>query len=209
MNMSKFIYFCLLVSSTTLFPWLLVEKVHADPIISTKVTFTTRTIPKDTAIVVQFSETYQLDAGVDQVIPLTALLVAPIQDEAGNIIVPAGYPVAVEIFTGNRTVKLSANQLLVNGKLVSISASSKTIPGYTVTAISGNDKGIALGGTMGTIFSGAVSVFGGSTNDTLNVGTGAAIIGNIIGLFSPTEVSIVTINKGTMYMMALDSDIYY
>ncbi|ALF51600.1 hypothetical protein ACX27_00085 [Nostoc piscinale CENA21] len=165
-------------------------------------------IPQDTAIIVAFPAPVTIDVGQKKDYPLTLPLASAIKDAQGNIIAPENTPVSIILKPKEGGAKIIAQSLVINGKIVTIKASSQVIPGTTITHVRANDKAIENGSVWGRI--------GGSTLGFLSQGDpeqfdrGAMLgsaVGLLTGLRSAENTRIVQIPQSSVYVLSLEAPI--
>lgn len=165
-------------------------------------------IPQDTAIIVSFPASVTVDVGQKKDYPLTLPLASAIKDNQGNVVAPENTPVTITIKPIDGGAKIIAQSLVVNGRIVSIKASSQIIPGTTITHMRANDKAVENGSVWGRI--------GGSTLGFLSQGDpeqfdrGAMLgsaVGIISGLRSAENTRIVQIPQSSVYVLSLEAPI--
>ncbi|MBK1986315.1 hypothetical protein A0J48_001895 [Sphaerospermopsis aphanizomenoides BCCUSP55] len=173
------------------------------PVVSQEIT-----IPQDTAIIVSFPAPVTVDVGQKKDYPLTVPLSSAIKDAQGNVIAPENTPVTIVLKPAEGGAKIVAQSLVVNGKIVTIKASSQIIPGTTITHKRANDKAVENGSIWGRI--------GGSTLGFLNQGDpdkfdqGAMLgsaVGLVSGLRSAENTRVVQIPQSSVYVLSLDAPI--
>ncbi|MBW4556107.1 MAG: hypothetical protein KME59_09230 [Trichormus sp. ATA11-4-KO1] len=166
------------------------------------------TVPQDTAIIVSFPAPVTIDVGQKKDYPLTVPLANAIQDAQGNTIASENTPVTIVLQPTDGGAKIVAQSLVINGRIVSIKASSQTIPGTTITHKRANDKAVENGSIWGRI--------GGSTLGFLNQGDpdqfdrGAMLgsaVGLISGLRSAENTRVVQIPQSSVYVLSLEAPI--
>ncbi|MBH8573806.1 hypothetical protein I8752_12395 [Nostocaceae cyanobacterium CENA369] len=165
-------------------------------------------IPQDTAIIISFPASITIDVGQKKDYPLTVPLANAIKDAQGNTIAAENTPVTIVLKPTDGGAKIVAQSLVINGRIVSIKASSQTIPGTTITHKRANDKAVENGSIWGRI--------GGSTLGFLNQGDPdefdrGAMLGSAVGLLagmrSPENTRIVQIPQSSVYVLSLESPI--
>ncbi|WP_413174202.1 hypothetical protein [Anabaena azotica] len=173
------------------------------PVVSQEIT-----IPQDTAIIVSFPAPVTVDVGQKKDYPLTLPLASAIKDAQGNVIAPENTPVTIILKPAEGGAKIVAQSLVINGKIVTIKASSQIIPGTTITHKRANDKAVENGSIWGRI--------GGSTLGFLNQGDpdqfdrGAMLgsaVGLVSGLRSAENTRVVQIPQSSVYVLSLDAPI--
>lgn len=166
------------------------------------------TIPQDTAVIVSFPAPVTVDVGQKKDYPLTVPLASAIKDAQGNVIAPENTPVTIVLKPTNGGAKIVAQSLVINGRIVSIKASSQVIPGTTITHKRANDKAVENGSVWGRI--------GGSTLGFLNQGDpeqfdrGAMLgsaVGLVSGLRSAENTRVVQIPQSSVYVLSLEAPI--
>ncbi|RCJ27105.1 hypothetical protein A6770_02800 [Nostoc minutum NIES-26] len=165
-------------------------------------------IPQDTAVIVSFPASVTIDVGQKKDYPLTVPLANAIKDAQGNTIAAENTPVTIVLKPTDGGAKILAQSLVINGRIVSIKASSQTIPGTTITHKRANDKAVENGSIWGRI--------GGSTLGFLNQGDpdqfdrGAMLgsaVGLLAGLRSPENTRVVQIPQSSVYVLSLEAPI--
>jgi hypothetical protein len=165
-------------------------------------------IPQDTAIIVSFPAPVTVDVGQKKDYPLTVPLASAIKDAQGNVIAPENTPVSIVLKPKKGGAKIVAQSLVINGRIVSIQASSQIIPGTTITHKRANEKAIENGSVWGRI--------GGSTFGFLNQGDpeqfdrGAMLgsaVGLVTGLRSAENTRVIQIPPSSVYVLSLEAPI--
>ncbi|MBD2450326.1 hypothetical protein H6G76_24840 [Nostoc sp. FACHB-152] len=165
-------------------------------------------IPQDTAIIVSFPAPVTVDVGQKKDYPLTVPLASAIKDAQGNVIASENTPVSIVLKPKEGGAKIVAQSLVINGRIVSIQASSQVIPGTTITHKRANEKAIENGSVWGRI--------GGSTFGFLNQGDpeqfdrGAMLgsaVGLVTGLRSAENTRVVQITQSSVYVLSLEAPI--
>lgn len=173
------------------------------PVISEEIS-----IPQDTAIIISFPASVTVDVGQKKDYPLTVPLANAIKDAQGNIIAAENTPVTIVLKPTDGGAKIMAQSLVINGRIISIKASSQIIPGTTITHKRANDKAVENGSIWGRI--------GGSTLGFLNQGDpdqfdrGAMLgsaVGLLAGLRSPENTRVVQIPQSSVYVLSLEAPI--
>jgi hypothetical protein len=166
------------------------------------------TIPQDTAIIIEFPASVTIDVGQNKAYPLTVPLTNAIEDNQGNIIVPKNTLVTINLKPTDGGVKIVAQSLVVNGRIVAIKASSQTIPGTTITYKRANDKAVENSSIWSQIGGDTLGFF--SQGDPEQFDRGAmlgSIVGFLTGLSSAENVRIVQIPKSSIYVLSLEAPI--
>ena len=166
------------------------------------------TIPQDTAIIVKFPASVTIDVGQSKAYPLTVPLTNAIEDNQGNIIVPKNAPVTINLKPTDGGVKIVAQSLVINGRIVSIKASSQTIPGTTITYKRANDKAVENSSIWSQIGVDTLGFF--SQGDPKQFDRGAmlgSIVGFLTGLGSPENTRVVQIPQSSIYVLSLEAPI--
>ena len=136
-----------------------------------------------------------------------ATLDAPLVDESGATVVPAGYEVTGKVvdaktagrFAGNSALALELSQLSVNGKQYSLQTNQYTKRGKsrgksTAEKVGG---GAALGAILGGIFGGAKGAAIGATVGA-GAGTGVSAAGKGEQIVLPTETALTFALQGPL-----------
>lgn len=165
-------------------------------------------ISQDTAIIISFPAPVTVDAGQKKEYPLTLPLSSAIKDDQGNIIIPENTPVTVVLKSQEGGMKIIAQSLIINGKIVKIDASSAVIPGTTITHKRANDKAVENGAIWGRIGGSTMGFLGGGDPDRFDRGAmlGSAV-GLLSGLRSPENTRIVQIPQSSVYVLSLSAPI--
>ncbi|OCQ96397.1 hypothetical protein BCD64_03405 [Nostoc sp. MBR 210] len=166
------------------------------------------TIPQDTAIIVAFPAPVTIDVGQKKDYPLTLPLASAIKDAQGNIIAPENTPVSIVLKPKEGGVKIIAQSLVINGKIVTIKASSQVIPGTTITHVRANDKAIENGSVWGRIGGSTLGFI--SQGDPEQFDRGAMLgsaVGLLTGLRSAENTRIVQIPQSSVYVLSLEAPI--
>lgn len=166
------------------------------------------TIPQDTAIIVSFPAPVTVDVGQKQDFPLTVPLANAIKDAQGNVVAPENTPVTIILKPTNGGAKIVAQSLVVNGRIVSIKASSQIIPGTTVTQKRANDKAVENGSVYGRLAGSTLGFL--SNGDPEQFDRGAMLgsaIGIVTGLRSAENTRIVQIPQSSVYVLSLEAPI--
>ncbi|MBD2440410.1 hypothetical protein [Nostoc sp. FACHB-110] len=165
-------------------------------------------IPQDTAIIVSFPAPVTVDVGQKKDYPLTVPLASAIKDAQGNVIAPENTPVSIVLKPKEGGAKIIAQSLVINGRIVTIQASSQVIPGTTITHKRANEKAVENGSVWGRI--------GGSTFGFLSQGDpdqfdrGAMLgsaVGLLTGLRSAENTRVVQIPQSSVYVLSLEAPI--
>ncbi|ODH00258.1 hypothetical protein A4S05_04000 [Nostoc sp. KVJ20] len=165
-------------------------------------------IPQDTAIIVSFPASVTVDVGQKKDYPLTLPLASAIKDNQGNVVAPENTPVTITIKPIDGGAKIVAQSLVVNGRIVSIKASSQIIPGTTITHMRANDKAVENGSVWGRIGGSTLGFF--SQGDPEQFDRGAMLgsaVGIISGLRSAENTRIVQIPQSSVYVLSLEAPI--
>ncbi|MFW9263954.1 hypothetical protein [Nostoc sp. CALU 546] len=165
-------------------------------------------IPQDTAIIVSFPASVTVDVGQKKDYPLTLPLASAIKDNQGNVVAPENTPVTITIKPIDGGAKIIAQSLVVNGRIVSIKASSQIIPGTTITHMRANDKAVENGSVWGRIGGSTLGFF--SQGDPEQFDRGAMLgsaVGIISGLRSAENTRIVQIPQSSVYVLSLEAPI--
>ncbi|HBE17663.1 MAG TPA: hypothetical protein DEG17_00225 [Cyanobacteria bacterium UBA11149] len=165
----------------------------------------TRIIPQSTAIIITFPNNVQFDAGGKDSFPIILRLVEPILDHTGNIIAPANSRLNAAIVPSNKSAKIIANSLIVNGKVLPIKASSQTIPSVKVTVRSRMEQAQNYAQTFSRTGT-ATLIFDSETNsnDMIRSMIIAGGMGAIIGFLSPKSVDVANFTQNTEYILTLE-----
>lgn len=168
----------------------------------------TLTIPKSTAIIINFSSNVQFDAGGKESLPVILRLVEPIIDSSGNIIVPANSRVDALIVPTDKSAKIIANSLIINGKVVPIKASSQMIPSVKVTLKTRMEQAKNYALSVGR-FGPTVLVFDNESdsNDMIKSAIIAQGIGAIVGFLSPRSIDVANFVQNSEYILTLEEAI--
>ncbi len=108
-------------------------------------------IPLDTAIIISFPASVTVDVGQKKDYPLTLPLASAIKDNQGNVVAPENTPITIVLKPTDGGAKIIGQSLVINGRIVSIKASSQMIPGTTITQVRANDKAVENGSVWGRI----------------------------------------------------------
>ncbi|MBD2300353.1 hypothetical protein [Nostoc sp. FACHB-190] len=166
------------------------------------------TIPQDTAIIVAFPAPVTIDVGQKKDYPLTLPLASAIKDAQGNIIAPENTPVSIVLKPKEGGAKIIAQSLVINGKIVTIKASSQVIPGTTITYVRANDKAVENGSVWGRIGGSTLGFI--SQGDPEQFDRGAMLgsaVGLLTGLRSAENTRIVQIPQSSVYVLSLEAPI--
>ncbi|BAZ48042.1 hypothetical protein NIES4103_06470 [Nostoc sp. NIES-4103] len=165
-------------------------------------------IPQDTAIIISFPAPVTVDVGQKKDYPLTVPLANPIKDAQGNTIAPENTPVTIVLKPKDGGAKIVAQSLVINGRIVSIQASSQVIPGTTITHKRANDKAVENGSVWGRIGGSTLGFLSQGDPDQFDRGAmlGSAV-GLIAGLRSPENTRIVQIPQSSVYVLSLEAPI--
>ncbi|MHC0061953.1 hypothetical protein ACWATR_03375 [Nostoc sp. UIC 10890] len=165
-------------------------------------------IPQDTAIIVSFPASVTVDVGQKKDYPLTLPLASAIKDNQGNVVAPENTPVTITLKPIDGGAKIVAQSLVVNGRIISIKASSQIIPGTTITHMRANDKAVENGSVWGRIGGSTLGFF--SQGDPEQFDRGAMLgsaVGIISGLRSAENTRIVQIPQSSVYVLSLEAPI--
>ncbi|BAY34655.1 hypothetical protein NIES2107_65610 [Nostoc carneum NIES-2107] len=166
------------------------------------------TIPQDTAIIVSFPASVTVDVGQKKDYPLTLPLASAIKDAQGNVVAPENTPVTIVLKPTDGGAKIVAQSLVINGRIVSIKASSQMIPGTTITQKRANDKAIENGSVWGRLTGSTLGFI--SNGDPEQFDRGAMLgsaIGLVTGLRSAENTRIVQIPQSSVYVLSLEAPI--
>ncbi|WP_427162421.1 hypothetical protein ACQFX9_13205 [Aliinostoc sp. HNIBRCY26] len=165
-------------------------------------------IPQDTALVVSFPAAVTVDVGQKKDYPLTVPLASAIKDAQGNIVAPENTPVTIVLKPSDGGAKIIAQSIVINGRIVTIKASSQVIPGTTITQKRANDKAVESGSIWGRI---GGSIMGFSSNGDPDQFDRGAMLGSayglISGLRSPENIRVVQIPQSSVYVLSLEAPI--
>ncbi|MDH6056275.1 hypothetical protein [Umezakia ovalisporum] len=167
-------------------------------------------IPQDTAIIVEFPASVTIDVGQDKAYPLTLPLTNAIEDHQGNVLIPENTPVTINLKPTEGGVKIVAQSLVINGRIVAIQASSQTIPGTTITYKRAHDKAVENSSIWSQIGGDTLSFF--SQGDPGQFDQGAmlgSIVGFIAGLGSAENIRVVQIPQRSVYVLSLEAPISF
>ena len=165
-------------------------------------------IPLDTAIIVSFPAPVTVDVGQKKDYPLTLPLASAIKDAQGNVVAPENTPVTIVLKPTDGGAKIVAQSLVINGRIVSIKASSQMIPGTTITHKRANDKAIENGSVWGRLTGSTLGFI--SNGDPEQFDRGAMLgsaIGLVSGLRSAENTRIVQIPQSSVYVLSLEAPI--
>ncbi|MBE9211468.1 hypothetical protein IQ247_01835 [Plectonema cf. radiosum LEGE 06105] len=166
------------------------------------------TLAKNTAIIVSFPSSMTVDVSEKQDFPLTVFLTKAITDSQGNVLVPENSPVSIILKPTDKGAKIVAQSLVVNGRVVSIQASSPTIPGATITHKAGHEKAEEDGSVWGKIGESAFGFAGGGKPEHSERGSMLGkTLGLVTGLNSPTKSRQVKINENSVYVLSLEASV--
>ncbi|MEQ8382152.1 MAG: hypothetical protein RH949_07255 [Coleofasciculus sp. A1-SPW-01] len=158
------------------------------------------------AIVVSFPEPVVFDIGQNQTVSITLYLAQPLQNSAGNVIVPANSPVEAYLVPHESGAFIVARSLVVNGQLIPIQANSNFLEGKTVTVRSGTDKAQVWGSTFARIAHGVVAPLSdGNLNEVYKYAAIADGVAHLAGAFSTEKARVVEIPQGTTYILRLQT----
>ncbi|BAZ28663.1 hypothetical protein NIES4074_10970 [Cylindrospermum sp. NIES-4074] len=166
------------------------------------------TIPQDTAIIVSFPAPVTVDIGQKKDYPLTVPLVSAIKDAQGNVIAPENTPVTIILKPSDGGAKIVAQSLVINGRVVSIKATSQTIPGTTIIHKRANDKAVENGSVWGRIGGSTLGFLSQGDPEQFNRGAmlGSAV-GLVSGLRSAENTRVVQIPQSSVYVLSLEAAI--
>lgn len=165
-------------------------------------------IPQDTAIIVSFPAPVTVDVGQKKDYPLTLPLASAIKDAQGNVVAPENTPVTIVLKPTDGGAKIVAQSLVINGRIVSIKASSQMIPGTTITHKRANDKAVENGSVWGRLTGSTLGFL--SNGDPEQFDRGAMLgsaIGLVSGLRSAENTRIVQIPQSSVYVLSLEAPI--
>ncbi|MBD2457849.1 hypothetical protein H6G80_27755 [Nostoc sp. FACHB-87] len=166
------------------------------------------TIPQDTAIIVAFPAPVTIDVGQKKDYPLTLPLASAIKDAQGNVIAPENTPVSIVLKPKEGGARIVAQSLVINGRIVTIKASSQVIPGTTITHVRANDKAVENGSVWGRIGGSTLGFI--SQGDPEQFDRGAMLgsaVGLLTGLRSAENTRIVQIPQSSVYVLSLEAPI--
>ena len=104
--------------------------------------------------------------------------------------------------------EIVAQSLVINGKILTIKASSHIIPGTTITQKRANDKAVENGSIWGRTGSSTLGFLNQGAPDRFDQG---AMLGRAVGLFSglrsAENTRVVQIPQSSVYVLSLDAPI--
>lgn len=162
------------------------------------------TLGTNTGLVVQFPIPLTLTVDEGQPYPISLPLAQAIQDDQGNIVVPAQTPVGMRLQPQDGGVQLIAESIVVNGQLIPITGVGPTIPGTTVTYEGANALASQSSAVYGDLFANAAGLFS-NGNPTLYSQGGmlGSIVGTLAGLQSAETARVVQIPQNATYVLSL------
>lgn len=167
---------------------------------------TSVTIPANTGVIVSFLAPVAIDVN-EGAYPMTLPLSQAITDTFGNVLIPENSPVSVVIQPEEGGAKVTAQSIVIGGKIVPISASSPLIPGTTITHVRANDRAADDGATMGRMVASGFGFFNGGDPDAFDRG---GMLGNLIGMVSgrrDESSRVVQIPQGSVYVLSLEESV--
>jgi hypothetical protein len=171
-------------------------------------------VPQSAAIVIAFPNEALIDASQGQDYPATVLLVQPVLDSYGNVVIPANSPVSIRLKPSSGGAKIIADSLIIRGQVFPIQASSVTIPGMKVTKVSAKDQAQENSSIYSHLLGGlggAVGSFGGnseqSTARAMQGGLLGMAVGTLTGMTSAKKALVVRIPQGSVYTLTLQAPI--
>jgi hypothetical protein len=185
-----------------------ISSVPPQPTVQPQAVSQDLTIPQDTAIIVSFPAPVTVDVGQKKDYPLTLPLASAIKDAQGNVVVPENTPVTIVLKPTDGGAKIVAQSLVINGRIVSIKASSQMIPGTTITHKRANDKAVENGSVWGRLTGSTLGFL--SNGDPEQFDRGAMLgsaIGLVTGLRSAENTRIVQIPQSSVYVLSLEAPI--
>ena len=202
--------FALLLSMSTSFVLPAVAQSTAtgtQPSITRTTNSTQITIPQTAALMVKFVQPIQMDVGNQSTYPLTLPLAQALMDADGNIIVPEGTPVILNLKPADKGAQLVAQGLVVAGQVVPVQATSDVIPAIKVVKMRTNDKAAENGSIFGRLAGSAMGFLGKGDPEKFDRGAMLGSAGGILtGLFSPKETDwILQIPQDTVHTLKLQA----
>jgi hypothetical protein len=145
------------------------------------------TLPVSTALIIQVSNTVQLDASSAQVnnYPLTLSLAEPIIDRSGAIAAQVGAPVVGRLVATDDGIKIALDSVVMGGRVVKVQASSSIIPTLAATREVVDNESPNFGESV------VGAIFGISVNNQPQV----------------EEFQVLQINSGSTYVLSLDTEV--
>lgn len=145
------------------------------------------TLPVSTALIIQVSNTVQLDASSAQVnnYPLTLSLAEPIIDRSGAIAAQVGAPVVGRLVATEDGIKIALDSVVMGGRVVKVQASSSIIPTLAATREVVDNESPNFGESV------VGAIFGISVNNQPQV----------------EEFQVLQINSGSTYVLSLDTEV--
>jgi hypothetical protein len=174
-----------------------------------------------TALVISVPSAIQFELQGDKSYPTTLLLLQPVLDSSGNVIVPANAPVQARVAPTNGGVQIVAEALINEGRSIAIQATSSPIPTQSIKRTGAAERA-GRDASIGSRLLGSLFGFLGKSNnsssqdpslalqgpDAAQMSKGA-LIGNaagiVVGLLSSDRADIATIPQGSVYVLNLHS----
>jgi hypothetical protein len=179
-------------------------------------------VAQSTAIVVAVPNTIQFELKGDQSYPTTLMLMQPVLDGYGNIVVQANAPVQARVVPAKGGVQILAEALIADGRVIPIQAISSPIPTQSIqrTDIEERaDRNSSLGGRLvGSVFGlfskknnsntgqdPSTALEGPDTGNMMKGGLIGNALGLVTGLVSSDRADIANIPQGSVYVLTLQS----
>ncbi|MBE9070497.1 hypothetical protein IQ260_28030 [Leptolyngbya cf. ectocarpi LEGE 11479] len=185
------------------------QKLEASTLASKSIT-----IPQSTALVVAVPNQVDIDINRAQPTPLMLVLVQPITDVSGQMLIPAQSLVQATLTPSRGGAQIVAEAIIVNGQLLPVSALSPIIPSIEVPMVhhqassrhnsirSTSRQGMALGCLVDSFISGACDA------DSQRIGaTAGALLGSFSGSSQPETVRYSSIEPNSLYVLQLQSPV--
>lgn len=179
-------------------------------------------VTQSTAIVVAVPNAIQFELKGDQSYPTTLMLMQPVLDSYGNILVQANAPVQARVVPTNGGIQILAEALIADGRVIPIQAMSSPIPTQSIQRTDVEERADRNSSLGGRLLGGLLGAFGKKNNsnegqdpstvlegpDTGKMMKGGLIgsaIGIATGLFSSDKADIANIPQGSVFVLTLQS----
>ncbi len=165
------------------------------------------TIPASTALTVTFPSNMVVNAKKKQDYPMTLFLAQPLFDSQGQQVVAANSPLVAKMTPTKGGAQIVAESLVINGRVVSIQASSPLIPSYSVSKTSRYQSAREGSAMFANIAGGVTGGVTGSANALNRASFLGGGLGALAGLASNNKKKVVEVPAGSVYVLTLEAPI--
>jgi len=179
-------------------------------------------VAQSTAIVVAVPNAIQFELKGDQSYPTTLMLMQPVLDAYGNVVVQANTPVQARVVPTKGGVQILAEALIAEGRAIPIQAISSPIPTQSMQRTDVEeraDRNSSLGSRLvGSVFGlfgkknssnteqdPSTALEGPNTGNMMKGGLIGNALGLVTGLVSSDRADIANIPQGSVYVLTLQS----